>query len=484
MHFGLITKVSGMLLMIFSFSMIPPALIAWHFQDSDDLTFIKSFGILFATGLALWLPVHRLSGELRTQDGFLVAALFWMLLGCMGSIPFILSAEIGIGVTDAVFESMSGLTATGATILSGIEELPESIRYYRQQLQWLGGMGIVVLAVAILPMLGIGGMQLYMAEIPGPMKDTKLTPRLAETAKALWAIYLFLTAACAFMYHWAGMSWFDAIGHSYSTVATGGFAMYDASLGYFDNPWIDLTGALFIFLGAVSFALHFAVWRNKSILVYVRDPEFRFFVGLITLYTVAVAVALVSARIHEGDLLTILRHSLFQALSFGTGTGLTSSDVAHWPSYAPYLLVTASFVGGCAFSTAAGMKVMRPALVFLQSLRELRRLIYPQAVFALRFGRHPVDDRILHAIWGFLGVYVLVAVLLVFMFMGTGMDFSTAYSTTAAALNNLGVGIAGVSDGFGHISDTAKWVMCFAMLLGRLEIFTLLVLFMPMFWRR
>jgi len=484
MHFGLITKVSGMLLMIFSFSMIPPALVAWYFQDGGEFTFIKSFGILFATGLALWLPVHRLSGELRTRDGFFVATLFWVLLGTMGSIPFILSSGMGIGITDAVFESMSGLTVTGATVLSGIEELPNSIRYYRQQLQWFGGMGIVILAVAILPMLGVGGMQLYMAEIPGPMKDTKLTPRVAETAKALWMIYLVLTLCCAILYHWAGMSWFDAVGHSFSTVSTGGFAVYDASLSHYDNPFIDYVGSVFMFLGAASFALHFAVWRNKSLLVYVRDPEFLFFSGLIIAYTLAVALVLIKTQAYSGDLLTVIRHGLFQSLSFGTGTGLTSTNAAAWPSYAPYLLVTASFVGGCAFSTAGGMKVMRPALVFLQSLRELRRLIYPRAVFALRFGRHPVDDRIVHAIWGFVGVYVLVAVLLVFVFMATGMDFSTAYSTTAAALNNLGVGIAGVSDGFGHIPDAAKWVMCFAMLLGRLEIFTLLVLFMPMFWRR
>ena len=484
MHFALITKILGILLMVFSFSMVPPVVVAWYYNDGSELAFLGSFAIIFLLGLALWLPVWRQHGDLQTRDGFLVVTLFWAVLGSIGALPLLLSPALDLSVTDAIFEAISGLTTTGATVLTGIDELPNALRYYRQQLQWLGGMGIIVLAIAILPMLGVGGMQLFKAEIPGPMKEAKLTPRIAETAKALWIIYVAFTVACALLYRWAGMSWFDAIGHSFGTVSTGGFGMYDASMAHFDSALIDMIASLFIFLGALSFALHFAAWRGRSVGAYLLDPEFRFFAGLILLYIGLVAGGLWLFEAYQGDTLTTLRHAVFQSLSFSTGTGLTSTDAAAWPSYIPYLLALTSFIGGCAGSTGGGMKVIRAALVFHHSLRELRRLIYPSGVFSVRFGRRAADDRVLQAVWGFVGVYVMLAVLITLLFMMTGMDAGTALSTTTASLNNLGVGIDGVASGFGEVSTFAKWLMCFAMLLGRLEVFTMLVLFMPLFWRQ
>ena len=484
MHFALIGKILGLLLMLFSFSMLPPVMVAYLYQDSGEMPFLTAFAIIFIAGMLLWLPFARRKGELQTRDGFLVVSLFWVVLAGMGTLPLLLSPALQINFTDAFFEAMSGLTTTGATVLTGIEDLPDSIRYYRQQLQWLGGMGIIILAIAILPMLGVGGMQLYKAEIPGPMKESKLTPRIAETAKALWLIYVVFTISCAILFYLAGMPWLEAIGHSFGTVATGGFAMYDASYGHYDDFWIDMIGAVFIFLCSVSFALHFAVWRGKTLAAYVIDPEFRFFVGLIVAYTVLVTVGLWGYGVYNDDVQTTVRHALFQALSFGTGTGFTSTNAADWPSFIPYLLVLASFIGGCAGSTASGMKTVRVALVVRQSGRELRRLIYPSGVFALRFGRHAVDDRVLQAVWGFVGVYISIAVVMTLLFLATGLDLSTAFSATAASLNNLGAGIAGIAQGFGDVSDIGKWIACLGMLLGRLEIFTVLVLFSPMFWKQ
>ena len=481
MHLSVIAKILGLLLMVFSTTMLPPVLVAYLYQDGGQVPFLVSCAIIFGTGLVLWLPFMRANAELQTRDGFLVVTLFWTVLGVMGSVPLVLVLDLSI--TDAVFESISGLTTTGATVLSGLDEMPRSLLFYRQQLQWLGGMGVIVLAIAILPMLGVGGMQLYKAEIPGPMKESKLTPRVAETAKLLWYVYLTISIACALGYWWAGMEPFDAIAYTFSTVSTGGFAPHDDSVAYFDSRPVELVGIAFMFLGGCSFALMFTAWKLRNPLVFWRDPEFRVFLGLTLAYLVIVDLTLWFSGVYE-ERHENLVHSAFQVISFSTGTGLTSGDAASWPSMVPFLLVFTSFVSGCAGSTTAGMKVVRAALVFQHGMRELRRLIYPHGVFALRFGRRAVDDQVLQAVWGFVGVYITLAVLMTLLLTATGMDLATATSALAASLNNLGVGIEGVADGFAHVSPVAKWVMCAAMLLGRLEVFTILVLFTPMFWRQ
>lgn len=481
MHLTMIARILGLLMMVFSFTMLVPVMVSWWYQDANHASFFISFGITLVLGMLIWLPFMRARAELQTRDGFLVVTLFWTVLGVIGALPIMLTLDISF--TDAVFESMSGLTTTGATVLSGLDDMPKSLLFYRQQLQWFGGMGVIVLAVAILPMLGIGGMQLYKAETPGPMKESKLTPRIAETAKALWYVYLVVTILCAVAYWWAGMSWFDAICHSFSTVATGGFSTHDASMAYFDSRAIDYIAAFFMLLSGANFALIYAMWRRRSPITMFLDPEFRFYFGLMFIYVVLIAVGLWVFNV-ENNFIDVMRHAFFQVASFGTGTGLTSTAPASWPSYLPYLLVFISFIGGCAGSTGGGMKVVRAALVFEHSLRELRQLIYPHGVFALRFGRRAVNDSVLQAVWGFVGVYISLAVILTLLLTATGLDLTTSFSTVAAALNNLGVGIGGVSSGFAGLTDVAKWIMSAAMLLGRLEVFTVLVLFTRMFWRQ
>ena len=482
MHLALIVKILGMLLMVFSITMLPPVLVAWLYDDGLQLPFLTAFAITFAIGLTLWMIFFRVRDELGVRDGFLVVTLFWTVLGLIGSLPFLLILKIS--PTDAIFESMSGLTTTGASVLSGLDFMAPSLLYYRQQLQWLGGMGVVVLAVAILPMLGVGGMQLYKAEIPGPMKEAKLTPRIAETAKALWYVYLTVTIACATGYWMAGMSVFEAICHSFSTVSTGGFSTRDASIAAFDSAAVEWVGAFFMFFSGASFALMFAALRRGSIKTFFRDPEFRFYTGLMFIYlTIATVTLWVGQRYDSFE--ETARHAAFQVASFGTGTGLSSTDAAgNWPLTLLVLLLFTSFISGCAGSTTAGMKVVRIALMLHQSQRELRRLIYPHGIFALRFGRRTVNDQVLQSVWGFIGVFVTIAVLLTLAMMATGMDLMTAFSAVAASLNTLGMGIGGVSAGFGDIATEAKWLMCVAMLLGRLEVFTILVLFTPVFWRQ
>ncbi|MCG5514521.1 MULTISPECIES: TrkH family potassium uptake protein [unclassified Ectothiorhodospira] len=482
MHWASVLRVVGLLLMLFSGTMLPPAIVSLIYDDGGLLPFIVSFGVLLALGLLLWLPVCRSRQDLRTRDGFLIVVLFWTVLGLSGALPLTLSQAPSVSFTDAAFESMSGLTTTGATVLVGIDDLPESIRFYRQQLQWLGGMGIIVLAVAILPMIGVGGMQLYRAETPGPVKDTKLTPRIAETAKALWYIYLTLTVACASAYWLAGMNAFDAIGHSFSTVAIGGFSTHDASIGHFDSPVISMICVVFMLIAGINFAMHFMAWRTRSLTHYLKEPEVRWFLGIMGILMVVVVVTLVIQQ-HFDQWGDALHHGVFQAVSIGTTAGFTTDDFANWPIFLPVLLVMAAFIGGCAMSTGGGIKVIRFMLLIKQGYREVIRLVHPQALVPIKVGGKPVPDRVIDAVWGFFATYIALFALMMLTLMATGLDQVTAFSAVAATITNLGPGLGAVAENFAAISDLAKWVLMFAMLLGRLEVFTLLVLLTPAFWR-
>ncbi len=477
-----IQRILGLLLALFSLTMLPPAALAWWYDDGALRSFLFGFLLVLTVGLLLWLPVRKFRREMRVRDGFLIVVSFWVSLGISGSVPLILDQDLSLSVTDSVFESVSGLTTTGATVITGIDLLPPSILFYRQLLQWLGGMGIIVLAVAILPMLGIGGMQLYRAETPGPLKDNKLTPRITETAKALWYIYLALTIACALGYWLAGMSGFDAISHSFSTVAIGGFSTHDASLGFFDNPLIEGIAVIFMTISGVNFALHFSAWRFRSVRTYLGDAEFKTYIFLLVGIAATTCAYLYLSGTFD-DPVSALRHGVFQTVSISTTTGFTTSGYYIWPSFLPVLLLFSSFIGGCAGSTGGGLKVIRVLLMVKQGFREIVRLIHPNAQVPIKVGGAYMPPRVVDAVWGFFAAYVATFSLMLLVLMATGLDQITAFSAVAACINNLGPGLGQVGLHYGDLSNTAKWILSLAMVMGRLEIFTLLVVLTPSFWR-
>jgi len=482
MNWTVVQRILGLLLMLFSLTMLPPILFSLYYDDRSWLPFVEGFALTFVIGFLFWLPVHRSKKDLRLRDGFLIVAAFWTVLGTAGAAPLYFADALSMSFTDAVFESMSGLTTTGATVLTGLDSLPVSILYYRQQLQWLGGMGIIVLAVAVLPMLGVGGLQLYRAETPGPVKDTKLTPRITETAKALWYVYLAFTIACMLGYRLAGMGWFDALCHAFSTVAIGGFSTHDMSVAWFDSTTIDLIAIFFMFLAGINFSLHFFAWRYVSVRHYFQDPECRAYAFILVVLSVVVIGSLFYYR-GFGDPSATVINGAFQAVSIATTTGFTTENFALWPAALPALLIFASFIGGSAGSTAGGIKVIRWLLVYKQGVREIVRLVHPSAEIPVKLGNKAVPFRVVDAVWGFFSVYIIVFGAMLLAMMSTGLDQVTAFSAVAATLNNLGPGLGEVAGGFMHVSDPAKWIAVVGMLLGRLEIFTLLVLITPTFWR-
>lgn len=485
MHPDAVQRVLGVLLMVFSVTMLPPGLLALFAADGVANAFFLTTALLFSLGGVLWLPVRRSRRELRTRDGFFVVAMFWVVLGIAGALPLLLQTAVPFSWVDALFESVSGLTTTGATTIVGIDDLPLSIQYYRQQLQWLGGMGIIVLAVAILPMLGIGGMQLYRAELPGPVKDAKLTPRIAETAKALWYIYLGLTVACALAYWLAGMSAFDAICHAFTTIATGGFSTHDESIGYFNSATIEMIAVVFMIISALNYSLHFMAWRRRSFAPWRADPELRTFLAVLGLVVVCVMGGLLLYQAtHQMPLDETWHHAIFQVVSFATTTGYTTVSYASWPAFLPVLLLFVAVVGGCANSTSGGLKVMRILLLWRQGGREIMRLIHPQAQIPVKIGSRPVNERVIDAVWGFFAAYVVLFALLMLLLLAMGLDQVTAFSAVASGLANLGPALGEVANNFANVGPGPKLVMCVAMIMGRLEIFTLLVLFTPAFWRR
>lgn len=477
-----ILKIIGILLMLFSTTMVPPMVVSWLYQDGQLGAFGTALGIIFAGGLCAWMPARKIKADLRIRDGFVVTVMFWIFLGVAGALPLVLSEPLNISPLDAIFESISGLTTTGSTVIVGLETLPKSILFYRQWLQWLGGMGIVILAVAILPMLGIGGMQLYRTELPGPVKDTKLSPRITETAKTLWKIYLILTVACAIAFYGAGMSAFDAISHSFSTVAIGGFSTYDASIAHFDSAAIELVAVVFMVIAGMNFSLHFYAMKTRSVRIYLQDPEWKTYLAFLGCLTLVVFLVLVEHQIYSVN--ESFRFAVFEVVSIATTTGFSTADFSIWPTFVPFLLLMSAFVGACAGSTGGGIKVIRMLLLAKQGNREIKRLIHPNAVIPIKLGTEPVSGRVVDAVWGFLAAYVLIFSALMLACMAFGEDPITAYSAVGATLNNLGPGLGDAAANYQSLADPSKVVLMLAMLLGRLELFTLLVVLSPAFWTR
>ncbi|MBT8140476.1 MAG: TrkH family potassium uptake protein [Gammaproteobacteria bacterium] len=494
MQLNLIRALLGLLLLIFSLTMLLPLGFAFYYREETLAAFLLAFTITAATGAALWLPKRGHQGQLRARDGFLITSLFWLVLGSFGALPLYFASQLDMTLTDAVFESVSGLTTTGATVITGLDALPKSLLYYRQQLQWLGGIGIIVIAIAILPMLGIGGMQLYKAETPGPMKDNKLTPRITSTAKVLFTIYLVMTIACALCYWLAGMTPFDALAHSFSTVAIGGFSTHDASMAYFENYAVLWIGSVFMLLAGVNFALHYFAFRDRSLLHYWRDSELKFFYAVIFVSCLVAAVLLLKVDGHFAALLggrfdgeawlDRISHGVFQVVSLATTTGFASTDYTAWPNLLPLFMFYLAFMGACAGSTGGGLKAIRLLLIIKQGYRELLRLVHPNAALPLKIGHRTVAESVVNAVWSFFAIYVMVFFALMLAVASTGVDYISAFGAVGATLNNLGPGLGDVAFNYASLPSTTKWVLCLSMLLGRLEVFTLLVLFTPAFWRK
>jgi trk system potassium uptake protein TrkH len=477
MNLKAISNLFGILLMLFSLSFVIPISISFLYNDSSLNIFLITFLLVLAIGFVFWISSKDHKQELNSNDGFIIIALFWLVLAMAGSLPFYLS---GMSVMDSFFESMSGITTTGATVITNIGELDESLLMYRQLLQWMGGMGLIVLAIAVMPILGIGGGQIYKTDIPGAMSDQKLTPRITETAKALWTIYFGLTVLCALMYWIAGMSGFDAIAHSFSTVSIGGFSTYDESIGFFDSFFIELVCIVFMIISASSFALHYgALFRGRA-LRYFYDPEFRFFISIILLiFAISSLILFFTQDNSESQ-----RSILFQTVSIVSTTGFTTTDYSLWPSVIGFLLLIGAFIGGCSGSVGGGIKSWRILIMLNHAHKQLIKIIHPQAVVSVKIGSKVVDGSVAESVWGFFSIYVISFMLLLFSLLATGLDFTSAFSAIGACLNNLGPGLGEVSANYSSVTSVGKGILAFGMILGRLEIFTVLVLFMPMFWRR
>ena len=481
MKFPYTTRILGTLLMIFSLAQFVPGFLAYFLSEKDLVyNFISTGFITFLVGSFLFFLASEKNGDLRTKDGFIITIFFWTVLGFFGSIPFYNANLEGVDYIDSLFESISGLTTTGATVFIGLDEMPKSLLFYRQLLQWLGGMGIIVLAVAVLPLLGVGGMQLYKAETPGPLKDSKMTPRITETAKALWFVYLTMTIACSILYKFFGMSWFDAVSHAFSTISIGGFSTHDESFAYFNNSGLRWTAIIFMIISGINFALHYLAWTKRRVLHYFYDSEVKLYLSLLTTTAFITFLTLYfSDRIYDD----MVVDSVFQAVSIGTTTGFLTSNYSNWPLFVPIMLLVAAFIGACAGSTGGGIKVIRALILIRQGSSEITKLIHPNAIVTIKFGKKTLDPKVSESVWGFFAVYVATFLFILMILLSQNNDFLTSFSAVGATLNNLGPGLGMVSENYKDITDGSKIALCLAMLLGRLEIFTLLLLFTPAFWR-
>ena len=477
MNLKAIINLFSILVLLFSLSYVFPIVVSLVFNDNSLYLFLPTFIFVGALGLIGFFFTKGVQRDLSAKDGFVIIVMFWLVLSLAGSIPFYLS---GMSPIDSFFESMSGITTTGATVISNIEILPESLKFYRQLLQWMGGMGLIVLAIAVMPLLGIGGGQLFKTDIPGAMGEQRLTPRIQETAKALWSIYFGLTILCAILYAIAGMSFFDAVSHAMSTVSIGGFSTYNNSIGHFNNLTIEIICMVFMLLSAMSFALHyFSIYKSKS-LKYFYDPELKFFVSILLI----IFILALSINILSGQSNLSLRELAFHTVSTVTTTGFGVSDTSTWSFSISFLLLIGAFVGACSGSVGGGVKSWRVMIMLNHAYSNIVKMIHPNSVVTLKVGTKSVDDNVATSVWGFFSIYVISFVILLLAVLISGLDLETAFSSVGACLNNLGPGLGMVSDNYSEINSFAKGVLAFSMLLGRLEIFTLLIILTPMFWAK
>jgi trk system potassium uptake protein TrkH len=474
----------GLIIMIFGVSILVPLALSHALNDGAQGAYDEAILITMGAGALLWFASRGRAGELQVRDGFLLVAAVYLVLPAFATLPLVLQIE-GLSFTDAYFEAASGLTASGATVLSDLDRLPASINLWRAQLVWMGGMGVVVLAVAILPLLGVGGSQVFKAETPTPMKDTKLTPRITETAKGLWRVYFLLTAACAIAYWIAGMAPMDAVIHAFTTIGLGGFSSHDASFGYWNSPAIEGVAIVFMLVASVNFATHFLAVRRRSFVPYARDPE----AGMVVLAMLGSAALIALFLLWQGvyeSLPTALRFAAFNVVSVASTTGYANTDFALWPIFAPLWMLYLSCFASSSGSTGGGMKMIRALVLLKQSFREFTLIVHPHAVAPLRVAGNPVPNSLIFAVLAFMLVYGLTMVGMSLLLTATGLDFMTAFSAVTACINNMGPGLGqvGPSTTYAVLTDFQTWMCTAAMLLGRLELFTLLVVFTPGFWRK
>ena len=473
------------ILIAFSVTFLVPGIWAW-FEDHHDLQWIwlAGFGLTAVSGLVMAAITQRHRRELLAKDGFLLVNLVWLVLPAYSALPLMFLVP-EITWSKAYFEAMSALTATGATALSGLDHLPVSVNIWRCFLQLIGGLGIMLLVVAVLPMLGLGGMQIYKAETPGPMKDTKFTPRIAETARGLWGVYFLFSGACLLAYRWAGMSWADAFMHMCTTMGLGGFSSYDASFGHFNSPAIEWVAIVFMTLAGISFVRYFVVLRSRSILPISNDREIRTYLGVLLASTLLVMALLLVHGVYE-DGLEALRISAFHVVSLATTTGYAATDYAQWPVFAPILLMFLGCFASCAGSTGGGIKMVRMVLLIKQARRELVRIIHPRVINPVTLGGAVIPMSVMTAVLGFMLIYGGATMGLSMLLLLSGMDIVTAFSAVIATVNNIGPGLGqvGPSGNYGGLNPFQLGVLSFAMLLGRLELLSVLVLFSSHFWRK
>ena len=475
----------GLMLVVFSTAYVMPLVTAFIYADDTMLLdFLLAMVWTLSIGFLMWLLTRRHKGELSIRHGYLLVVAMWTAMPAFATIPLLMMIP-GLSFTDAYFETMSGMTTTGATVLTGLDNLPPAINIWRHELNWVGGMGIIVLAVAILPLLGIGGRQLFKAETPGPMKDSALTPRITETARNLWLVYVAVTLACIASLKLAGMNWLDAICHAFSAMGLGGFSTHDASVGYFNSPLIEFVLIVFMLLAAMNFATHFLAWRKKSLSLYLHDVE-----GLATVaVTLASCVGIGAFLWWQGtypSFWTALRHASFNLVSIATSSGYASVDYAQWPMFAPLWMMFLTAIAASSGSTGGGIKMVRTMILFKQAGREFVKLLHPAAVNPMKIGGHVVPNNIVFAVLGFIFLYFMTIATLIFVLLISGLDFITAFTAVLASINNCGPGLGAVgpASNYAGLTDFQTWVCTLAMLIGRLEIFTVLILFTPHFWRR
>lgn len=477
-----IARPLGVLLMAFSAAFLPPVAVSAYYAEGAYKTYLGSMAVNFALGLLIaWLGRGR-RRELKSRDGFLLVALTWTVLAATAALPLMLG--LGLSFTDAYFETMSGFTTTGATVIDGLDHLAHAHNLWRHELNWLGGLGIIGLAMAVLPLLGVGGMQVYRAEATGPIKDSKLTPRFVHTARSLWLIYIALTIACILALKAAGMGWFDAVCHAFAALSLGGFSTHDASVGYFNSPLIEAVLIAFMLLAGINFATHFLAWRGRSLRPYLKDAEALAMLGLIVVSCLALAAYLTYERIYA-SFFTSLRYISFNLVSMALDCGLVNADFDRWPLFVPLWMLLLSCLTASAGSTGGGIKMIRTLILFKQSTRELFSLIHPNGMHALKVGGQVIPDRTALSVFGFIHLYTFSILVLTFLLIISGMDFLPAVSAIVSTINNAGPGLReiGPSTTYHVLSDFQTWVCTASMLIGRLEVFVLVVLMTPTFWR-